>query len=109
MLGGWCGGRRLRGRHGLHLLDVQHELDVVRFTTHTTNTNMIGLDMTLKAMVMIANASDMMRSSLGVTVLMTAHGFTKLCMLPTAFVRNTPMSMFGNGSVQFCGSSSDVV
>jgi len=75
----------------------------------TKNGNLIHFAMTPETIGLIGTYARNMSSTLGVTVSMTSHTSTKLKIQPSAN-RNTATSLrlFGNGSMQFCGSPSDI-
>ena len=78
-------------------------------TLHGLNFNMVHLAMTPETINIIAPYAKNMAVSLGVTVSLTIHTSTKLIIQPSmSSTRNTNLRMFGNGSVQFCGSPMDV-
>ncbi|KAI0467029.1 hypothetical protein F4859DRAFT_518451 [Xylaria cf. heliscus] len=74
----------------------------------TRESSLIYMAMTPKTINLITAHASNMASSLDVTVSLTTHGPTKLSVQPSASTnRNTSPRMFGNASVQFCGSLND--
>lgn len=70
---------------------------------------MVHLVMTPESINMLAAMSEGICRSLGVTISITTHGSTKLSIRPSAYVnRNISLRLFGNGSMQFCGSPIDI-
>lgn len=79
------------------------------FSTQTTTADLVHLAMTPETIAMIATHSEMIAASMGVSVIMTTHGSTKLSIRPSVSVnRNSSLRLFGNGSMQFCGSPNDI-
>ncbi|KND87293.1 hypothetical protein TOPH_08045 [Tolypocladium ophioglossoides CBS 100239] len=79
------------------------------FSLRTGDTKLIHLAMTPENITMIANYSEAMVGSLGVAMSITSHGSTKLSIRPSMSVnRNSSFRLFGNVSIQFCGSPTNI-
>lgn len=79
------------------------------FTLHTTDTKMIHLVMTPVSITMVAKLSENVVASTDVTISLNSYGSTKLSIRPSMSVnRNSSLRLFGNGSIQFCGSPTDI-
>ncbi len=79
------------------------------FSTQIKGGNLIHFVMTAATVTLVATYAKSMQSSLGVTVSLRADESTKLNIQPKASTnRSTCLRLFGNGSMQICGSPSDI-
>lgn len=79
------------------------------FSLHTTGAKLIHMVMTPESIVMLSTMSSAITRQTGVTISITSHGSTKLSIRPSVSAnRNSSLRLFGNGSMQFCGSPTDI-
>lgn len=78
-------------------------------STQTKDAKLIHIAMTPKSITILANHAKNMARFVNVTVSLTSNISTKLFIQPSMSInRNTSLRLFGNGSMQFCGSPNDI-
>ncbi|KAK5162695.1 uncharacterized protein LTR77_011248 [Saxophila tyrrhenica] len=79
------------------------------FSTQIKGGNLIHFAMTAETVTLVATYAKTMQSSLGVTASLRLDESTKLKVQPRASTnRSTCLRLFGNGSMQICGSPTDI-